>query len=132
MKRFPFRVTLVLCMVLIITALSMIQTGTAIAWRRVLLEFEVSPHPSITAASGIVWGILGLINLSAIWQKRSWAGKLVFGSAAGYTLWFWVAKLIWQAPHPNWAFAVILNLFSLGLILYSYKTLSREAYEQPK
>jgi len=66
----------------------------------------------------------------SIWQRKAWAGKLLLGASAGYTVWYWGGRFIWQSPHPNWPFAVIVNLVLLGFILFIKKSLSREAYEQ--
>lgn len=131
-KRFPFRVTLALLMVLITTTLNFVRGWTALSWRAVLLEFDVLPAPGVIAASGFFWTVIGIVCIFAILGKKAWAGTLTLFASICYSMWVWAEKLIWQAPHPNWSFAVILNLFSVGLILFSYKTLSREAYEQSK
>jgi multisubunit Na+/H+ antiporter MnhE subunit len=72
----------------------------------------------------------GAFTFWGIWQKKAWTAKLLLGAAAGYTVWYWSERLIWQRPHPNWPFAVIVNLVLLGFILFTTKSLSREAYEQ--
>lgn len=119
-------------MVLISTTLNLIRVWTALSWRAVLLEFDVSPAPGVIAASAFFWAAVGLVTIFAILGKKAWSAPLTLFAAICYSIWVWAEKLIWQAPHPNWSFAVILNLFSVGLILFSYKTLSREAYEQSK
>jgi hypothetical protein len=63
-------------------------------------------------------------------QKKGWASKLLLGTAAGYTVWYWYERLAWQNPHPNWPFAVIVNLVLIVFILYTTKSLTREAYER--
>jgi len=130
MSRPPFRVTLLLWLVLFITAWNVLRLWTALAWQNVLVEFFAQPTPAVTAISGAVWMVVGIILIWSIWQKKAWAAKLLLGASAGYTVWYWSERLIWQNPHPNWPFAVIVNLALLVFILFATKTLTREAHER--
>ena len=130
MSKQPFRVTLLLWLVLTLTAWNFIRFWTALAWREVLNEFSSQPTSTIITASGAVWMVTGIFILWSIWQRKAWAAKLLLGASAGYTVWYWSERLIWQSPHPNWPFAVIVNLVLLGFIQFAIKSLSREAYEQ--
>ena len=130
MSKPPFRVTLLLCLVLILTAWNAVRLWTAIAWQNVLNEFSTQPVSSITAVSGAIWMVIGIILLWSIWQKKAWAANLLFGATAGYTVWYWSERLIWQNPHPNWPFAVIVNLILIVFILFTRKTPTKEAHER--
>jgi hypothetical protein len=74
--------------------------------------------------------VIGMLLVWGIWQRKAWTANLLPGASAGYTVWYWSERLIWESPHPNWPFAVIVNLVLLGFILFTIKSLSREAYEQ--
>jgi hypothetical protein len=74
--------------------------------------------------------IMGFVLFWSIWQKKAWASKLLVGVASGYSIWYWSERLVWQNPHPNWLFAVIVNLAALAFILLTAKSLSREAHER--
>ena len=131
MNKPPFRVTLLYWLVLTLSAWNGLRLWTALAWQDVLNEFSAQPRrPSITAISGAVWMVTGFILIWSIWQKKAWAAKLLLGAAAGYTVWYWSERLIWQNPHPNWLFAVIVNLALLVFILFTTKLLTREAHER--
>jgi hypothetical protein len=130
MSRPPFRVTLLYWLVLIMSAWNGLRLWTALAWQDVLTEFSASPPPILTAISGGVWMIVGIILVWSIWQKKDWAVNLLVGVAAGYSVWYWVERLTWQNPHPNWAFAVIVNLAGIVFILFNARLLSREAHER--
>jgi hypothetical protein len=117
-------------LVLTLSAWNGLRLWTALAWRNVLTEFSASPPPIITAVSGAVWMVAGFILFWSIWQKKAWAGKLLVGIASGYSVWYWSERLLWQNPHPNWSFAVIVNLAAFAFILLTVKSLSREAYER--
>jgi hypothetical protein len=130
MKKPPFRVTLLHLLVLTLSAWNGLRLWTALAWRDVLTEYSASPSPIIIAASGAIWMITGFILFWSILQKKAWAGKLLIGSTAGYSVWYWSERLVWQNPHPNWFFAVIVNLAGIAFILLNVKSLSREAHER--
>jgi hypothetical protein len=130
MKKIPLRVTLLLWLVLTLSAWNALRLWTALAWHNVLDEFSAQPSSTIIAISGAVWMVTGIILIWGIWQKRAWAAKLLLGASAGYTIWYWSERLIWQTPHPNWLFAVIVNLALLVFILFTTRSLTREAHER--
>jgi hypothetical protein len=130
MNKLPFRVTLLYWLVLTLSAWNGLRLWTALAWQNILTEYSASPPPIIIAISGAVWMVAGIILLWSIWQKKAWAAKLLVGVAAGYSVWHWSERLIWQSPHPNWLFAVIVNLALLVFILFTAKLLTREAHER--
>lgn len=129
MKR-SFPVTLTQWLVLIILVWNAIRAWTALAWKDVLLEFSVSLSPAVSAAIGGVWIAIGGILYWGIWQEKAWAGKMLLGFAAGYTVWYWCERVFFQNPRPNAFFAVIVNLGLFIIIYFANKSLSREAYER--
>jgi hypothetical protein len=130
MNKFPLRVTLLYIVVLTLSAWNGLRLWTALAWHSILNEFSARPTPIITAVSGAIWLITGVILLWSIWQKKAWAAKLLLSAAAGYSIWYWGERLIWQNPHPNWLFAVIVNLVLLVFILSTARLITREAHER--
>ncbi len=129
MKR-PFSVTLTLWAVLITITWNLLRLWTSLAWSDVLKEFSARLAPNISAGIGGVWVILGCVLYWGIWQKKSWAGKMLLVTGAGYTVWYWSERFFFQNPRPNTMFAVIVNLGYLILIYFANKSLLREAYER--
>lgn len=129
MKR-PFPVTLTLWLVLILTTWNLLRAWTSLAWSGALTEFSASLAPAVSAVIGGVWVVAGIILCWGIWQKKAWAVKLLPGAAAGYTVWYWSERFLFQNPRPNLAFAVIVNLGLLVVIFFATKSMSREAYER--
>lgn len=129
MKR-PPSVTLALWLVLILTAWNALRTWTSITWQAVLLEYSIRMSPVIGTIVGLLWFIIGGILAFGIWRKKAWGAKLLIGAAAGYTVWYWSERLIWQNPRPNVPFAVVMNLVGLLVIFFAWRSLSREAYER--
>ena len=130
MSKRPFCVTLSIWLVLILTTWNGLRLWTAIAWRNVLIEFAAKPTPVISALSGAVWSVFGCILVWDFLQDKARAGKMLVWGAAGYSVWYWIERLVWQEPRPNWPFAVILNLVLLLFILYTKRSMTREAYER--
>jgi len=130
MNKPPFRVTLLYLLVLTLSAWNGLRLWTSLAWQDVLNEFSAHPSPIITAVSGAIWMVAGFMLIWGIWQKKAWSPKLLIGVAAGYSVWYWSERLIWQNPHPNWLFAVIVNLALLVFISFTTKLLTREAHER--
>lgn len=129
MKR-SLSVTLTLSLVLILTSWNALRAWTSIAWRDVLTEFGTSISPQVSAAIGTLWFIIGGILVWSIWQKKVWSVKMLLGAAAGYSIWYWSERLLWQNPRPNVVFAVTVHLACFILIYFTSKSLSREAYER--
>ena len=105
MKR-PFSVTILLWLVLSLTAWSGLRLASAILWWGALLEFASPPGPwyiSISAGVGLVTGI-GL--LWGMWQARPWIRAALVGAGVGSTLWYWCDRLVIQSLHANWPFAL--------------------------
>jgi hypothetical protein len=129
MNRRSFRVTLSAWLVLLLTAWNAVRLWTAVTWWDVLVESSARPSPIVTAVSGAFWLVIGLILLWGMLMGRAWAGNMLIATAAVYSVWYWIERLIWQEPRPNWPFAVILNLIVLVIFSFTTKSLRRETYE---
>jgi len=130
MNKPSLRVTLLLWLVLTLSAWNGLRLWTSLAWHNVLDEFSAQPSSTVIAVSGAIWMVTGIILIWGIWQKKAWAANLLIGASAGYSIWYWSERFIWQTPHPNWLFAVIVNLALLVFIQYTTKLLTREAHER--
>ena len=128
--RRPFPVTLMLWLVLIIIIWNILRVWTSMAWKNVLIEFSASIPPITSAILGGIWVVVGCFLYWGIWQGKAWAGKMLLGTAACYTIWYWSERLFFHNPRPNVIFAVIVNLGLLIPILFANKSLSREMNEQ--
>ena len=126
----PTRVTLLLWLVLLLTAWNGLRVWTAIAWRNVLVEFAAQPGPAYTIISGAAWMGAGLILLYGTWRRKPWARFLLFGIATGYTAWYWIERMVFQEQRPNWLFALILNLVVLAFIIFTSNSLTGEIHKR--
>lgn len=123
-------VTLSLWLVLIFTAWNLIKIWTFIAWRNVLIEFSIQLNPYFSAIISTMWALSGFVLAYGILQKKAWSLKMLPALAAGYTVWYWSERLIWQNGKTNLWFAIFVNFVLVIIIYFSTKSLAREAYER--
>ncbi len=105
MKRPPC-VTILLWLVLSLTAWGGLRLWSAIQWRQSLQEFGMQSVASYIAASGGVWLLAGMSLLWGVWRGKAWARTGLVGAAAGFSVWYWCDRLFFQAPRANWPFAL--------------------------
>jgi len=128
MPKRPFRATILLALVLLLTIWNALRAWTAFSWRNVLTEF--SGGPLYIGVSGLIWVGIGIWLLLSLWRKKANARMLLFASAASYSVWVWIERLFIQTPRENWLFALIVNLVLLSFVLFASNFWKREAHER--
>jgi len=128
----PFRVTVLIWMVLTLTVWNALRLWTAITWRHPLAEFTARPGPLYVGLSGAFWVLAGLFILWSLWNGSAWRRRLLIAGAFLYTLWYWGDRLLFQAGRPDWLFSAVVNLLLLLHVLYTLNSgyFRREAYER--
>lgn len=117
MPKQPFRVTILLSLVLLFTIWNALRAWTAFAWRNVLTEF--SGAPLYIGISGLIWLGIGTWLWLSLWRQKAYARNLLLASAASYTVWVWSERLFFPAPRENWPFALVINLILLFFVLFA-------------
>jgi len=112
MKR-PFSVTILLWLVLSLTAWSGLRLASAIQWWGTLLEFASPPGPLYIAISGGIWLIVGIGLLWGMWQANAWIRTALLGAGAGFSVWYWCDRLLLQTLRENWPFALAASVLLL-------------------
>jgi hypothetical protein len=135
MKR-PFSVTILLWLVLSLTAWSGLRLYSAIRWWNVLLEFASPPGPWYIAISAAFWLIVCIGLLWSMWQAKAWARYALLGAGAGFAVWYWCDRFLFQMYNANWSFALLasvllLIILSVCVFVPGTKTffLKREAHD---
>jgi hypothetical protein len=114
--RRPFSVTILLWLVLSLTAWSSLRLYSAIRWWNVLLEFASPPGPWYIAVSAAVWLIVSIALLWSMWQAKAWARYALLGTGAGFAVWYWCDRLLLQTPGANWLFALLATILLLIIL----------------
>ena len=128
MPKQPFRVTILLSLVLLLTIWNALRAWTAFSWRNVLTEF--SGAPLYIGISGLIWLGIGIWLLLSLWRQEAYARILLLASAASYTVWIWIERLLLQVPRENWLFALVVNIVLLSFVLFASNYWKREAHER--
>ena len=115
MKR-PFSVTILLWLVLSLTAWSSLRFVSTILWWDTLLEFASPPGPLYIALSAGVWLIAGIGLLWGTWQAKVWTRYALLETGVGFTVWYWCDRLLVQVSHANWPFMLGATILLLIIV----------------
>jgi hypothetical protein len=128
----PFRVTVLIWVVLILTAWNALRLWTAFAWKTQISEYAPQSGPLYIGLTGAVWVTIGLGTLWGIWQPGKRSRLLTVGAAVVYSAWYWSDRLLMQEKRSDWLFVAALNLLLLTWVVFSTKSryFQREAYER--
>ncbi len=113
--RFPLRITLLLWLVLIITALNAVRLATALAWQKTLSSYLAFPSVAYVAITGGVWVAVGIFLLWSFLRRSPGTRTAFLAGAGGYAAWAWADRIFIQAgPQSNWLFALLATIVLLG------------------
>lgn len=114
-RRLPFRITLLLALVLTITVFSAVRLYTGIAWSRTLETYMPTLLVAYVAITGAIWMLLGCFVLWSFWRRIRYSRWIFLAAAFVYALWAWADRLLIQpGSHANWQFALIGTLVLLA------------------
>ncbi len=113
--KLPFRITLLLALVLIVTVLSAVRLSTAIAWRNTLESYFPAGFALYSALSGAFWTLVGLGVLWAFHRRVRYLRLILLGSAAAYAAWAWLDRIFIQSSlRNNWPFDLLVTILLLA------------------
>lgn len=108
----PCSVTILLFLVLSLTAWSGIRAWETIGSWQMLSRF--SANPFYIFATGIIWFILGIALIFLIFKGNRHTLVITLALSLLYTLWYWLDRLAIQAlPAPNVPFSLMITIITL-------------------
>jgi len=113
----PFGVTLLLWLVLSLSAWGATRVAAAFRWWDVLLEYDSRLSPAYLAVTGVIWAIAGI---ALCWSmiRREESARLRLVSAAGvWQAQFWVERVFFQSERANLPFALTASAAMLLIIV---------------
>jgi hypothetical protein len=115
----PLGVTFLALGVLTIASFNLIRFFQAIQLWGFLAEFPMISRPYL-AASGLVWGVAGLVLAWGLWRGYTLAWRFTFIFAGAYTLYYWIDSLwVGNSGIPaNLPFSAGLNLILILVIVW--------------
>ena len=114
-SKLPVRITLLLWLVLIITAWNFIRLLTSITWHGILDAYAPRPGPIYIGVTGAIWTLAGLSILWGFIRSARWTRMVLLIAGFGYPVWDWADKLFVQAQiRANWPFDLLMTILLLG------------------
>jgi hypothetical protein len=137
-RRRPFGVTLLLWLVLSLSAWGAVRLIAALRLWNTLNEFEARLSPLYLSITGAGWMVVGAVLLWGVFRGNLWTYWAIPASITLWIMQYWIERIFFQSPRANVAFALILTalLFSLTLIsVFNRQTkkflIKSEEHEQP-
>ena len=135
----PFGVTLLLWMVLSLSAWGSLRLIGALRWWDVLTHFQARLSPWYLSITGASWTVAGIVLLWSVFVGKRWAYPAIPASVALWLVQYWLERIFFEAPRANLPFMIVVTLFLLVVtvtITFSQRTknflLRSEEHEQPK
>lgn len=120
----PFALKLLIVDLLFFSWMGWVRFQQALVDWTWLQSLPVAPDPLYLAASGAVWGLLGLAAGLGLWLRRGWSIGLARITAAWIALSYWLERLLLgRAPETQVNLPFALTLTALALF-YTFGVLS--------
>jgi hypothetical protein len=115
----PFGVTLLLWLVLSLSAWGAVRLIATLRWWNVLREFDARLSPPYLSITGAGWVLAGGVLLWSVFSGRSWARLAVLISVFLWVTEYWIERTIYEAPRANLLFAISASALLLIVTLIS-------------
>lgn len=138
MLKRPFGVTLLLWMVLTLSAWGAVRLFAALRWWDVLTEFNSRLSPLYLSITGAGWVVAGGVLISGMWMVKTWARPATLTSILLWLIEYWIERIYFQSARANLLFALTGSIVMITVVLAA--TLQRntklffngsEEHEQP-
>jgi len=134
----PFSVTLLLWLVLSLSAWGAVRLFAAFRWWSVLNEFGARLSPLYLSITGAGWIVVGVVLLWSLFSGKSWARLAIPISIFLWVMEYWVERMFFESPRANFSFALIASIFLFivtSISAFNQKTkrffIRSEEHEQP-
>jgi len=137
-RKRPFGVTLLLWLVLSLSAWGGVRLIAALRWWNVLNEFEARLSSLYLFITGAGWVVVGAVLLWGLFSGKLWVRLAIPIAIALWLAEYWIERIFFESPRANLSFALIMSLllFSLTLVsVFNWRTeeffIRSEEHEQP-
>jgi hypothetical protein len=117
-RKRPFSVTLLLWLVLSLSAWGAVRLIAALRFWSMLNEFEARLNPLYLLITGAGWLAVGAVLLWGLFSGKLWTSRIILASIALWIVQYWIERIFFQAPRANISFAFVATvlLFIVTLI----------------
>ena len=137
-RKRPFGVTLLLWLVLSLSAWGVVRLLAALRWWDVLNEFGARLSPLYLSITGAGWVVVGGVLLWGLFSGKRWTRLAIPVSIFLWLMEYWIERIFFESPRANLLFALIASilLFVVTLVsAFNRKTreffIRSEEHEQP-
>ncbi len=137
-RKRPFGVTLLLWLVLTLSAWGVVRLFAALRWWAVLNEFGARLSPLYLSITGAGWVLVGGALLWGLFSGKSWPRWAIPASILLWLVGYWIERLFFESSRANLLFALIASILLLTVTLVSALNrrtrkffIKSEEYEQP-
>jgi hypothetical protein len=137
-RKRPFSVTLLLWLVLSLSAWGLVRLIAALRWWDLLNEFGARLSPLYLSITGAAWMVAGAVLLWGLFSGRSWTRLAILSAICVWLIQYWIERIFFESPRANLVFALIASILLLIVTLISVfnrKTqeffIRSEEHEQP-
>ena len=137
-RKRPFSVTLLLWLVLSLSAWGAVRLLATLRWWNVLDEFEARLSPLYLAITVAGWMVAGALLLWGLFRGGLWISRAILASILVWIVQYWIERVFFESPRANLVFALIVTvgLFIVTFIsAFNRKTneflIRSEEHEQP-
>jgi hypothetical protein len=137
-RRRPFGVTLLIWLVLSLSAWGVVRLLAALRWWDVLNEFGARLGPLYLSITGTGWVVIGSVLLWGLFSGKRWTLLAFLISVFLWLMEYWVERIFFESSRANFSFALIASILLLIVALVSTRNrqtrqffIRSEEHEQP-
>ncbi|HEX2996464.1 MAG TPA: hypothetical protein VHP14_16680 [Anaerolineales bacterium] len=134
----PFGVTLLLWLVLCLSAWGAVRLLAALRSWNLLNEFGARLSPLYLSITGAGWAVAGVALLWGLLSAKRWARWAVPGYVFLWLTAYWIERIFFESSRENLSFSLMVSILLLTVILIivlNRRTrkffIKSEEYEQP-
>jgi hypothetical protein len=110
LQKRPFSVTLLLWLVLSLSAWGAVRLFATFRWWSVLNEFGAHLRPLYLSITGAGWIVVGGVLLWSLFSGKLWARLAIPVSIFLWMMEYWTERMFFEAPRANFFFALIASI----------------------
>ena len=117
-RKRPFGVTLLLWMVLFLSAWGLLRLIATLRWWQVLDQYGARLSPLYLAITGAGWAVAGVVLVWSIWTGKRWAYLAIPISIFLWLAEYWLERILFQDPRANLIFMISISIIFLAVALF--------------
>ncbi len=118
-RKRPFGVTLLIWLVLSLSAWGVVRLLGALRWWDVLNEFGAHLSPLYLSITGVGWVVAGVVLLWGLFTGKRWTRLAILISILLWLMEYWVERMFFESPRANILFALIATILLLIVTIVS-------------